>query len=186
MAITVRSDVDELIKALVVALNALQDNGTQADGYHRDLSQITTGILPNVTLTTMAVTAAAATTLGTSITLANNIYGILMNSVADDQAHIVSDGYATLSIDGYSPAVDLASVIVLLNACKLIHNAHLSQAVAGVNVHVNNDSGNVIATAAATDQTSANTLANALKAAINLHILSAKPHNSPRIHVISC
>jgi hypothetical protein len=144
------------------------------------------------TFTLLQVTAAAATNLATSCVLANQIKGVLKTHFLDASAHLkadlVNDGYLDgySFVDGYStvdpPAqgiADLASVIVLLNGEKAVFNKHLSQS----GVHVSTD-GRTVATTDATDQTSANTLANALKAAVNLHV-SSGPVGIPRISLVS-
>lgn len=201
MAISVRKEIDSVVWALVDAFNSLQDAGWVADGYHRDLSQLTSGD-PNdpasITLTTLSVDAAAATTLATTITLANNIHGVLHTHFLDAQAHLkadtVNDGYQdgySVYVDGYSTsmaasvgAADLVAVCNELNVSKIAFNAHLTQS----GVHVNNDTGNSVATTNATDLSSAEALANALAAAINLHISgpgsSKGSKNTPRINLI--
>ncbi len=185
MAITVRKSLDSVVWALVAAHNLKQDDGSITDGYHRDLSQVTTGDPSDpasITLTTLQVTAATASSLPTSITLTNNIIGVLSTHMADAHAHLLADATNNPTVDGYIAAIDLTTVKTNLNACKALFNAHLTQ----TNVHPNNDTANSVSTANATDQTTANNLANALKTAINAHISAGKSggHDSPRINLI--
>jgi hypothetical protein len=119
------------------------------------------------------IDAAAASSLGTSITLANQIKRVLAGNLTaggnwighllDTNAHTAADTTNTTSA---ADATSLATGITLANEMKADFNAHLTQS----GVHPNNDGLNAVATADATDQSSLNTLLNALKAAINLHI----------------
>ncbi len=184
MAITVRKNSEEIYLAIAYAYNTQQSVVSQslADGYiHRDATQVTNSpllSLGGVTLTTITVSAAAATSLATSITLANQIFGVLNVHLTDDQVHLTTDFVNLPSLDGYMNvlAVDLPTVEVLLNAEKALFNAHLTQS----GVHQINDVVNTVVAANATSQSTANTLANALKTAVNAHMASC-PTGSPRI-----
>lgn len=188
MAISSRNTDQELMLAIAKAHNALQDALSQSlsDGYfHRDLTQTTSSpifTVGSIVVTPVVVSAANATSLPTSITLSNQLFGILNQHMSDGEAHLKSDGVNLQTLDGYQTqlASNLSTVEVLLNALKVIYNKHLTQA----GVHQNNDTTNTVSTANATDQTTANALANALKTALNAHMGSA-PVGMPRINVVS-
>ncbi len=129
------------------------------------------------TTTNLTVTAASATNLATSITLANNIRQVLVQHTPDAEAHLVADTFGSASTLATTVATDLLSVSNLANAAKTILNAHFLQ----TGVHVTNDTLNTNATAAATDQTSADTLLNALKTNINAHVGSAPTGSSVKL-----
>lgn len=184
MAISSRKNSEELIEALVYAVNKLQANVT-TPGFHRDLTQITSSPLFNqsgIVVTNVTVSAAAATDLPTTVALANNVLGVLNTHMLDDQAHLIKDTVNCPSLDGYTFAVDLPTVEVLLNAVKALFNAHLTQ----TGVHVTNDTTNAVVAANATNLGTAETLANALKTSVNAHIGNASStFNSPRINIVA-
>jgi hypothetical protein len=191
MSISVSKEVSELVNALVLAHNSLQSQ-TVADGYHRDLSQVTTGNFQDpstIVLTTLQVAGTAAAQSDTML-LANQELAVLHMHFEDAQAHLkadtVNDGYLDgySFLDGYlaaSATSQLASLEVNLNAMKVLYEAHRVQS----GVHPNNDTGNVIVAADATDLASAKTLALDLKAKINAHISNAGSNgNAPRINIV--
>jgi hypothetical protein len=189
MAISVRKDDQELLLALAYALNAQQSDFTQslADGYfHRDQTQSTNGplfALNSITLTNVTVSATNAVDLGTTVALANQLFGIMVLHMSDDQVHLKFDNVNVPTLDGYQVqlASDLPSVEVLLNALKVLFDAHLTQS----GVHQNNDTSNsVSSTPNATSLGTAETLANALKVALNAHMASA-PTGAPRVRLIA-
>jgi len=168
MAISCRKNVVEMVEALVFAHNALQ-NKVATDGYHRDLTQVTSSPIFNqsgITVTNVTVSAAAATDLPTSITLTNQLLAVLDMHCMDDQVHLIRDTVNDPVIDGYAPAFDLPSVQVALNALKVLFVAHQTQS----GVHANNDGTSYGLPANATSLGTAETLANALKAALNTHM----------------
>jgi hypothetical protein len=71
--------------------------------------------------------------------------------------------------------VDLATAITALNAIKGFYNTHR----ASTTYHYNADSTNTITSADATDQSSANTLANELKTDFTAHVTSGNVSNVP-------
>jgi len=76
-------------------------------------------------------------------------------------------------------AADLPTVIARANALKAAYVAHIASAVSattGQGVHIAADATNTISSPDATDQTSANTLLNELKADLNLHRASTTFH----------
>ncbi len=131
----------------------------------------------NPTSTALTVTAASATNLVTSITLANNIRQVLIQHTPDAEAHLVADTFASASTLATTIASDLQSASNLANAAKTILNAHLTQS----GVHVLNDSLNANSTTAATDQTTTDNLLNALKTNINAHVGSAPTGSSIKL-----
>jgi hypothetical protein len=187
LAISVRKNSEEAIIALAYALNAQQSDFTDGytDGYfHRDVTQTTNGPLTdvsNVVLTTVTVTAAAATSLSTSLTLVNQLFGIFNLHMSDGQVHLRQDVVNLYILDGYQTqaAVDLPSAIVLVNALKVLFNDHLVQS----GIHQINDTVNTVNTANASTQTTVNNLANQLKTSLNAHMASC-PTGAPRIRFI--
>lgn len=187
MAISVRSNIDEMVLALALAHNTQQSTVSGSFGagdFHRDLTQTTSGPLldlDGVVVTTVTVSAATAVDLPTTKVLANQMFGVLNLHMLDDQAHLIKDAVNLVVIDGYQTmlAVDLPSSIVLLNALKVVFNDHLVQ----TGVHQHNDATNTVATAAAHDLASCEALANAMKTAMNAHMASA-PTGYPRIRLI--
>lgn len=183
MAITVPKITDQMVIALVKAFNSLQD-ATLVDGYHRNLTQLTSGdfeTVGGITLTTLTVTADDATGLDDGYVLANNIQGVLSVHMRDDQAHLIVDSDNLAIVDGYEPADSATSLYSLLNGCKAAFNLH--RVASGV--HLNDDSGNVVTAADATDTSSAVTLANEMKQMVNLHVQGVGTSGSvPRINVI--
>jgi len=80
---------------------------------------------------------------------------------------------ATLLTVTAAAAVDLPTSLVLANQMKAVLNIHMAE---GDEVHVTADTWNAISTADATDETSAETLANAIKTAFNAHLTQAGVH----------
>src|ERR1019366_6096142 len=116
MAISVRKNSEELVIALAFALNKMQGQ-VESDGYHRDLTQVTSCPIFNqsgIVLTTVTVSAPTSTDLPTTLVMANQVLAVLHMHMRDDQVHLkadlVNDGY----LDGYNPAFDLPSVEALL------------------------------------------------------------------------
>lgn len=187
MAISVRKNVSEAIIAIAYALNSSQLDFTQAqaDGYfHQDATQTTNGPLfdvSQVVLTNVTVTAANASSLSTSLTLVNQLYGIMNLHFSDGEVHKKADLVNLPSADGYAnlAAVDLPSAIVLVNALKVLFNKHLTQS----GVHLTNDAVNTVNTTNATDQTSVNNLANQMKTSLNAHMASCPTGEIGRAHV---
>lgn len=114
---------------------------------------------------------ADASDLATSIALANALRAWWATHIADTDKHIAADSTNTTTAP---VATDLAETQTLLNEIKTDFNAHHD---AAAYHHVGGEGGPVAApadvtTANATDQSTANALANALKAACNRHVRS--------------
>lgn len=167
MAIKIRKAQLASEPAIVAAINALIDANLSTQ-VHRDKTSTPAGDSLNPSSSVLQVTAANATNLATSITLANEIKGILSVHMADSSAHLEADE-TNVNFDGYALASSEATVIALANAMKVDHNAHC----ADTNVHVNADGTNTVSSSDATDQSSANTLLNELKGDLNAHIANA-------------
>jgi hypothetical protein len=200
-------DVETLCRALVNQYNALHDgytlSTTQGAAYfHRDISGIAAGDYRFPTSTNLQVSYANGTDLPSTLKLAAghdgyavsidgyiSIQGALHYHFLDDSAHLyrdlsdTSDAYKGVGLDGYvidntSATTQLSSLILLLNAAKVLFNAHLTaqtdatETTVATNIHVVNDTTNSVATANATDLPSSEALAIALKTAINAHIIS--------------
>jgi hypothetical protein len=130
------------------------------------------GGLPHHEVTDL-VTAAAATDEATSVALANDLKAQYNAHIADTDAHVAADATnPTAAAD----ATDLATVITLANEAKGDLNAHIvltaSHRGAGGAGGVG---GQTVTTADGTDQTTANALCNALKAAMNRHFSAGAP-----------
>lgn len=186
-----QKDAESLNRALVKAFNDFHDATvvTYGDGYHRDITSTVSGDWRFPGGTALTVSAANATDLVTSLTLAENIRGVLFYHMKDGSAHNTKDGYNTAFhdgyvSDGYSSLKNLTDLQKFLNATKVNFNAHLTQTVGGA-VHRKNDTVNSVSTADATDQTSANNLANALKTAINAHMASGPSFGRIRLSVLT-
>lgn len=110
-----------------------------------------------------AITAANASDLATSLTLAEQIRGVYNAHLDSDAAHKIKDPKPTLTA-----ATTLATAITLANAIKSDYNTHR----ASTTYHANADATNVITSPDATDQSSLNTLLNELKTDLNAHIAS--------------
>lgn len=136
MAISCRNNVDELVLALAFAHNAMQSE-LCSDGYHRDLTQNTTSPILNeggISVTTVTVSAPAATNLATTVVLTNQLLGVLNQHMFDDQAHLIKDLVNQPNQDGYTQVTasldadgGLSESITLLNALKILFNSHLTQ-----------------------------------------------------------
>jgi len=110
-----------------------------------------------------AITAANASDLATSLTLAEQIRGVYNTHLDSDAAHKIKDPKPALTA-----ASTLATAITLANAIKADYNTHR----ASTTYHYNADATNVVTSADATDQSSLNTLLNELKTDLNAHLAS--------------
>lgn len=192
MAISVPKNLDSIVYALVNVYNSLQ-SATILDGYHRDISQLTSGSFQDpslITLTTLQVVGTAVDQ-PTTMALCDQIQGVLGVHMLDAQAHSIADVNKSI-LDGYVQngpyvaASAAAQLVVLqnnLNAFKSVFNAHRT----AVGVHANNDTGNISTASAAVDLATSETLSLDLKAKINSHISNAglSSVNSPRINIVS-
>lgn len=173
MAYLVRKNSEAFYFAMAKALRESRAlAGVVASNFHRDTTPgATTGSFQDPVATTLSVAAANATDLPTSLVLVVQIDAVFRAMVADDNAHKVKD--VNVPANAQTSIVDLASAILAINDIKAKHNTHIASTV----YHFTADAVNAIATANATDQTSLNTLANAVKTAINAHIAGAPASN---------
>ena len=160
-----------MVRGLVKQFNRLHEDTVADDGYiHSDqtgvVSSGSTWDDPESDL--LASSAATAADLATVITMTNSVVGVFNVHCKDALAHRLAD--TTNPVDGYAQAADLATVEAQLNALHHRLNAHLSQAIGGVDLHLSSDAANVVASPPATDQSSAEVLANALQTEINAHV----------------
>jgi hypothetical protein len=165
MSFNVRKLPNDAVFALVAASNQQQ---TDAIGsfFHRDRTCASSHQdFRSPTVTRVTVTAATASSEGTSVTLANDIKAALNLHFADSVAHSTALSAAIATAD----ATDVTTAITLGNACKAAFNTHRTES----NVHFNNDSTNAVAATNASDQSSLNTLLNEMKGDINAHLASA-------------
>lgn len=163
MSTEVRKGTDTVITALVAAHNARQ-LAAVASFFHADVSQTVVGA-------TLAVSAANASDLATSLTLANQVKGIYNTHVRDGvvpgngaAGSHKTQGATVTTAD----ATDLPTGIALANAIKTAYTAHIASSA----MHYTVDAANPIAAANASDQATLNTLLNELKTDLNLHMAS--------------
>lgn len=135
-------------------------------------AQIGAGALFHLDKYESPVASANASSLATSLVLANDVMGTYLAHLADDLAHKVADAAPALV-----KASDLATAITLANAIKADYNTHI----ASTTYHYNADGTNGIAAADATDQSSLNTLLNELKTDFNAHMASGPSGKSVRL-----
>ena len=188
MALTTRKIDTSVSFAAAAALN-LQRKAIDDDlpTYpHYDKTATTSGPFTLPVASTLQVTAADASSLATSRTLTQNIWLVatthfadaIADSGANGGAHADADDTAIASFgSNIADTAVLATIYGALNAYKAALNIHASQA----GVHAHDDASLVIATADANDQSSTNTLANAIKAALNTHISAAMAGPSIKI-----
>jgi hypothetical protein len=166
MALTARKNPDAMIFALVAAHNAAQRAYTlnETTYPHADITSVPGGDYTAPTSTAVANAAAAATTLGTTLTSANESKRIANLHMADALAHEAADADHLIS----SPdATDQTTANTLLNELKTDLNLHFLDA----DSHYTADATNVVDAADATDAGSSQTLADDIKAKLNAHIL---------------
>jgi hypothetical protein len=151
-----KGDFQTALEAIATEINRNRDADVGAN-FHASITRGPTGA-------TLQAVKANATTLATSIALANEIKAVYNTHVRDKSAHSSVFTAAITTAD----ALDLATGITLANAIKTSFNTggHINTA----SVHFNADATNAIAAANATDQSSLNTLLNELKTDINAHI----------------
>jgi len=140
-----------LLTQIVAGLKVLAERIGAGASFHLDASDKT-------------VTAADASSLATSITLANQVKAVYEDHLASTAGHKLADPAPALVV-----ASTLATGITLANAIKADYNTHR----ASTTYHYNADATNVVTSADATDQTSLNTLLNEIKVDLNAHMASA-------------
>jgi hypothetical protein len=181
MALKTRKTPDVMLFGLVHAFNLLVRwiVGSITTYPHADVTSTPGGNYQLPTATALHVTAAAATTLATGITLGEDVRGVTLKHLADGGSAFNAYGGAHKAADATNIALIAYATIAkltatstqgqlntLLNALKTVALAHVSQA----GVHFTADATNTVAAADATDLASSETLANALKAWANAHI----------------
>lgn len=167
MAYLVRKNSEEFYFAMAKAFRELRAlSGIVGSNFHRDLtSVVTTGSFREPVAATLAITAANATDLATSLTLAAQIDYVFRAMIADDNAHKVKD----TNVPANAIPTDLSTALTWANDVKSKYNTHI----ASTTYHYTADATNTIAAANATDQTSLNTLLNELKTDMTAHIAGA-------------
>lgn len=158
----IRRIPQEAIPAIVAEINRSRVAGVGSN-VHYSTTRIPGGAA-------LAVTAANASSASTSLTLCNNLIGVLRQHAADSVAHKLADPTALPALNA---AQDLTSAQTAANALKVWVTAHFPS----TTYHAAADPA-TIAAANATDQTSLNTLLNELKTDVNAHILLALAGNS--------
>lgn len=181
MALETRKVSDALVYATVAAMNlqrkAIVDALTSYPHYDvTSTTDATSYMLP--TASALQVTASDASSLATSRTLTRNIWLVATTHFADAIASSGANGGAHAAVDStaitsfgsqISTTATLSDIQTALNAYKAALNVHASQS----GVHSHDDSALSIATTDASDQSTANALANAIKSALNTHISAA-------------
>ncbi len=185
MALTVRRVDPALGRASALSQNKLARAVVeQLSTYpHADASARTS---VEGTITVLSITAADATTVNTTIALANACKIVWNEHLADAGKATNSWGGAHKAEDTTNDvttavATDQTTANTLLNALKTAFNAHVSQA----GVHFTNDSTYSVTAANATDEGSSQTLATELKARINSHIAFALGAGDATVKVIA-
>lgn len=168
MAITVRKLSDDIVFGIAAQWNTRsRDLATALSKPHADITSVSTtaaGDYKAPTSTPDIIASANASSLGTSVTLVNEIKAVLNRHYADDLAH-----KATNTAISTADATDLATGITLANAIKSSYETHR----ASTGKHYTADSTNTISSSDASDQSSLNTLLNELKTDLNAHIQTA-------------
>jgi hypothetical protein len=169
MGITVRKTAEALTRAVVLQHNALVSAVTEqlTTFPHGDITSTTSGHYSAPGAAAMITTLADATTLPTTIALANDLKLKINLHIADGSpVHKAAD-----ATNGITTAVasDQTTSNTLLNAIKAKYNAHLILS----GVHFTNDATNTVTAADATDAGSSQTLATEIKAKYNAHIIFA-------------
>jgi hypothetical protein len=113
----------------------------------------------------VAVTAANASDLATSLTLVNQLKSVYETHRQDTLCHKVADGTNVIAAPF---ATTLATAITLANEIKADYNTHR----ASTTFHYNADATNAVAAANASDQGTLNTLVNEIKGDLNAHMAS--------------
>lgn len=161
----VRKVATDCAFALVAAHNQLQTDAI-GSSFHRERTCTTNhSDFRNYSVTRVTVTAANASSEGTSVTLANQIKAVLNAHFVDTAAH----NTAVSAVIATPDATEVVTATTLGNACKAAYNTHRTAA----GVHYTNDTTNVVTSTDASDQSSLNTLLNEMKGDINAHMLSA-------------
>lgn len=169
-----KKDVDSICRALVKQYNRLHEDTVASDGYvHRDqTSVISSNDFADPESVILAIDADDASDLASSLTLTNELRGKMKVHFRDGHAHRTADLESEAALDGYIDAADLDDVQDQLNLMHHTFNTHLSRVTAeGFECHVIDDTANEVTDSPATDQSSSNTLANALKDALDAHVL---------------
>jgi len=148
---TLIRNTEPLVATLVAQIKMLAERTGAGSSFHLDA-------------VATAITAANASDLATSLTLAEQIRGVYNTHLDSDAAHKIKDPKPALSA-----ATSLATAITLANAIKADYNTHR----ASTTYHYNADATNVVTSSDATDQSSLNTLLNEIKTDLNAHLASA-------------
>ena len=165
MAVSIRKQNDSVVYALAAELSAFRKEKAAADSkVHASITATLGGSFIAPTQTSEAVASANSSSLGTSITLGNEIKSVYNRHLLDSGAH-----KAASTLISTADASDLATGITLGNAIKAAYEIHR----ASTTYHYTADATNTIAASDATDQSSLNTLLSELKTDINAHMLLA-------------
>lgn len=160
MATLVRN-TDPVLACVCTAHNQLKAQIGAGSSFHLDASEV-------------AVSAANASSLATSLALAKQLRTVYLFHLADTLAHKVVDTPPALS-----EPTDLATAITFANALKADYNTHR----ASTTYHHNADSTNAVSSSDASDQASLNTLLNEIKTDLAAHIASAP--SAPSLRLVS-
>jgi len=160
-----KNAITRAVAAIAVEINRLRVAAVGSN-VHACAAQLSNLNTDPPTVSALAVTAANASDLPTSLVLGNAIIGFYIQHFADTDAHKVADA---TSLPAQGACVDLATSITAMTLLKATHATHI----ASTTVHYNADATNTLLTATPTDQTSLNTFLNAAKTAINAHTAGA-------------
>lgn len=153
---TVIRITDPNVVAFAAGINALKAQVGAGSHFHLDACERT-------------IQSPASTDLPTLLALVNEITGVLDFHFVDTLSHKVADTTDAGTDGAIGAAIDAASAVTSINASKAAYNVHI----ASTTYHYNADSTNGCATADATDQASAITLANAMRTKVTAHMADA-------------
>ena len=169
MPIQVRKGSGAFEYAMVAAFNALRLALAPAGSFvHAEVTSTTGGDFTTPTIVPATFAAPPASDLPSLLRLAAEIAGRLGLHFRDTFAHRAADGASALA----KPApTSLAEATAFLNDAKAKWNAHLTRP----GVHLANDAANAIGAPDATDQQTAQDLANTIRVVFSPHIQNALP-----------
>jgi hypothetical protein len=133
------------------------------------LDQVVTAI--NDAYLPFASSSVQATLLADLLVLANAIESNYSSHIGSSVFHDIADAVNLVTAGA---AVDLATLISLVNDVKMVYNDHISNT--GGSFHNLADSSNSVTVADATDLASASALAHELKVKFNLHLIEKGVH----------
>lgn len=169
MPIQVRKGSGSFEYAMVAAFNALRSALAPAGAFvHAEVTSITSGDFTTPTIVPATFASPPASDLPSLLRLCAEIAGRLGIHFRDHFAHVAID---TASALANGAPTTLVQALPFLNDAKAKWNAHLTRQ----GVHLTNDNANAIGAPDATDQQTAQDLANTIRVVFAAHIQNALP-----------